>query len=202
MKKNLLVLLAVALMLALLGAPALAAGHGGHVDTDNWVVVESSDVSFDQGTLLEFEALTAASADEEMASEDIGFHDAPDSGMQYNVLSVFGFVASADSGDVRFSVVTSVDGAVPFALSGDSQLYPLVESGGVFVAAATETLSIADGSWADDQESGPGVVDAAVILAKQVPADSDNSSGSGCSMTAIAPMAGLLLLPLLMLVKR
>ncbi len=204
MKKNLLVVLVVGLMVALLGAPAFAAGHeGGHVDEDDFVVISMDTVSVDQGANLEIIGLDVEEVEDAIESEDVVFGEGPQEGDYFEIFGACEVSGDAVSDEVAFTMNDSgLDGTAPYAESGDEMLYPLTESGDAFVAAAAPKIRIADGSWADKDGVKNGSVKSTVGFVKEASNPDDDSSGGGCDLASIAPMAGLLVLPLIMLVKR
>lgn len=231
MKKNLLVLLVVGLMVALLGAPVFADdGHDGHVDGHGEVVLTpedvtealddademtSEDVSDDDSnftTLAELDLddvesddpifVNAATQIFDAVSEDASVVDVEILAGAFHTT-----IASSDDELVFTSAPSDLTFDRVFLLVSpdwvEAELDASDDSFSLKAAAAgpdTLTLKIADNSSADLNPASYEV-DFAFLAVHEVAA-STGGGGGGCNVASIAPMAGLLVLPLLMLIKR
>lgn len=228
MKKNLLVMLVVGLMVALLGAPAFATdghddGHDAVPPLEPEEVIElfdSSDViSADQIELSEGIADVLSDdaledlADFEAKSADYAEQIAEifeDAGVRPGSLAVGGFnVSSVDAGSSIDVTVSGDYDRLLLLVSTDSDGLHWVEvdaDGTLKAAAAAKTIK-----GVTDNNPGTGDLDPASGEIKLVTGGTEDevaistgssSGGGGCDLLAIAPMAGLLVLPLMLLVKR
>lgn len=219
MKKTLPVLLVIGFMVTLLSSPALAAeGHAGHVNPDEYLTLISGDIRVapSPGYTVTVTPLTAEELIGAITSDDIDIPIPPEEGKQYIALTAFTVDGSpaispslAASGTRRIFLSVAktgrcrcLDCTTPYALSGD-QAFPMTLSDDMFVSNATSDfidVIITDNSWAD-QDKTVDVIRSSVGMVEQAHICHD-SSGGGCDIAGIAPLAGLLILPLLLLVRR
>lgn len=229
MKKNLLVMLVVGLMVALLGAPAFATD--GHDDGHGTGTITSADV-LDALEYTEDFPLDAVDSEDsniltitpnpifdEVDSDDPIFQNLADLLLQTAIadgaqdIDLIGgaFDATIASEDnVLHFVTVTMDGVDRvFLFVSPDQWVQADLSGGVYglggaslTSSATEPLKIDiyDNSEAD-ADPASGSISFGFIAAHEEPA-TNSGSGGGCDLLAIAPMAGLLVLPLMLLVKR
>jgi Synergist-CTERM protein sorting domain-containing protein len=222
MKKNLSVLLVVGLMVALLGAPAFAVGHDIEpVDPDLALkLIETA------GTISEDQLELSAGSGEVLSEDEIDEltdFDTKSEDYAEQLAEIFNDAGIRPASlDVSAIKVADIDpgASVDVTISGDyGRLLLLVSSDPlglhwVEVGADGNLKAAADGKaikGVTDNKPETGDLDPASGEIKFVAgatkdeveiSTSSSSSGGGCDVTAIAPIAGLLMLPLLLLVRR
>lgn len=205
MKKKLFVLFAAGLLVALAGVPAMAADQGGHVDPEDVHELSSEDILSSNASLditdvsLDVDDVTQLS---ELLSDDQVLVDGfvanltgdisgvADQFMEFVLNGTYSVIFYRDTNGDWHKVTASGDEIV----IGASVVRIVLEA-----AAGTTTVKIYNGSDADLNPS-PDVVEAVLVGGNTQ--GTSGGGGGGCDLLGIAPMAVLLALPMMLLVRR